>query len=216
MQSEASLNAAFKNSGKGKAQLGSNRSLNGFTTGDVEIDGFIMDSCARYGVDPLLIYAQMNQESSFKLRATSYKGARGLMQLMPATAARFGVTDIYDPRQNIEGGVKYMRWLLNTFNGDLSLALAGYNAGENAVMKYGWAIPPYNETQNYVARISARYQSLRGGSPLVSMAVKPYPTQAPIQVPAPVEEKKPGSINIDQRAVYAIKTRDGKTQLVTQ
>ncbi len=220
VQSDASLNTALKNSGKGRAQLASNRSLNGFTTGDAEIDGFILDSCARYGVDPLLIYAQMNQESSFKLRATSYKGARGLMQLMPATAARFGVTDIYDPRQNIEGGVKYMRWLLNTFNGDISLALAGYNAGENAVMKYGWSIPPYNETQNYVARISARYQSLRGGSALVSMAAKPYPNPTPVKpystAPIPVEEKKPGSINIDERAVYAIKTRDGKTQLVTQ
>ncbi|HEV7642725.1 MAG TPA: lytic transglycosylase domain-containing protein [Pyrinomonadaceae bacterium] len=219
VQSEASLNAGLKNSGKGKAQLASNRSLNGFTTGDDEIDGFILDSCARYGVDPLLIYAQMNQESSFKLRATSYKGARGLMQLMPATAARFGVTNIYDPQQNIEGGVKYMRWLLNTFNGDISLALAGYNAGENAVMKYGWAIPPYNETQNYVARISARYQSLRGGSALVSLAAKPYPTPVktyPVPAPIPVEEKKPGSINIDERAVYAVKTRDGKTQLVTQ
>jgi hypothetical protein len=214
VQSEATSNAVLKNSAKGRAALASNRSLNGFTTGDAEIDGFILDSCGRYGVDPLLIYAQMNQESSFKLRATSYKGARGLMQLMPATAARFGVTNIYDPQQNIEGGVKYMRWLLNTFNGDISLALAGYNAGENAVMKYGWSIPPYNETQNYVARISARYQSLRGGSPLVSMAVKPYPVA--VQIPVPVEEKKPGSINIDERAVYAVKTRDGKTQLVSQ
>ena len=68
------------------------------------------------------------------------------MQLMPATARRFGVTEIYNPRQNIEAGVKYMRWLLDTFNGDVALALAGYNAGEGAVMKYGWQIPPYRET----------------------------------------------------------------------
>src|ERR1700755_485403 len=87
---------------KAKSSLASNRSMRGFSTGDAEIDGYIIDSCRRYGVDPLLIYAQMNQESSFKLRATSNKGARGLMQLMPATAARFGVSDIYDPQQNIE------------------------------------------------------------------------------------------------------------------
>ena len=208
--------------GKKKLSIGSNRSLHGFSTGDDEIDGYIINSCTRYGIDPLLIYAQMNQESSFKLRATSYKGARGLMQLMPATAARFGVTDIYDPRQNIEGGVKYMRWLLNTFNGDLSLALAGYNAGENAVMKYGWAIPPYNETQNYVARITTRYANLRGGSapmsmtePLATATLLPTPKPMPVKT-APPEVKKAGSINIDERAVYAVKTRDGQTQLVRQ
>ncbi|MCV5127146.1 transglycosylase SLT domain-containing protein, partial [Escherichia coli] len=78
----------------------------------------------RYNIDPLLIYSQMHQESSFKIRATSPKGASGLMQLMPATARRFGVTSIYDPKQNIEAGIRYMRWLLDTFNGDVVLALA--------------------------------------------------------------------------------------------
>ena len=82
------------------------------------------------------------------------------MQLMPATARRFGVTKIYDPQQNIEAGVKYMRWLLDTFNGDVVLALAGYNAGEGAVMKYGYNVPPYRETQEYVRRISIRYNSI--------------------------------------------------------
>lgn len=194
-----------------RASSNSERSLRGYSTGDMEVDGFIVNSCARYGVDPLLIYSQMSQESSFKLRATSNKGARGLMQLMPATAARFGVANIYDPQQNIEGGVRYMRWLLDTFNGDISLALAGYNAGENAVMKYGWSIPPYNETQDYVRRISTRYQSLRGGSLPLAVAAKPIPI--PTQT---LEVKKAGSINIDERAVFAVKTRDGKTQLVSQ
>jgi hypothetical protein len=138
--------------------------LKGHSTGDSMLDTFIVDSSQRYGIDPLLIYAQMNQESSFKLRATSYKGASGLMQLMPATARRLGVTDIYDPRQNIEGGVKYMRMLLDMFGGDIALALAGYNAGEGAVMKYGNQIPPYNETQDYVRRISSRYKVLSGQS----------------------------------------------------
>jgi len=122
--------------------MASGKSMGAFTTGDATIDSYITVSSARYNIDPLLIYAQMHQESAFKLKATSYKGARGLMQLMPATAIRFGVTDIYNPKQNIDAGVKYMRWLLNKFGGDVSLALAGYNAGEGAVMKYGNQIPP--------------------------------------------------------------------------
>ena len=125
------------------------------------IDEYILESCRRYKIDPRLIQAQMKQESSFKLRATSDKGARGLMQLMPATAARFGVTDIYDPQQNIDAGVKYMRWLLDTF-GDVRLALAGYNAGEGAVMKYGNRIPPYRETIQYVERIGHTYYGQAG------------------------------------------------------
>jgi len=82
------------------------------------------------------------------------------MQLMPFTARRMGVTDIYDPQQNIEGGVKYMRLLLNMFDNDLVLALAGYNAGEGAVIKYGNQVPPYKETVDYVRRIMARYRSV--------------------------------------------------------
>src|SRR4030095_16345267 len=103
----------------------------------------------------------MRLESSFKSRAISPKGARGLMQLMPGTAARYGVTNIFDPRQNIEGGARYMRFFLDNFDGDVSLALAGYNAGEGAVMKYGYRVPPYSETQEYVRRISKRYDLIR-------------------------------------------------------
>lgn len=132
-----------------------------FSTGDDSIDQMIVDSCRKYNVDPLLVYAQMGQESSYNPRAISHKGARGLMQLMPATARRLGVTDIYDPRQNIDGGVKYMRILLDLFSGDMELALAGYNAGEGAVLRYGYQIPPYAETKEYVRRISMRYRSLR-------------------------------------------------------
>jgi soluble lytic murein transglycosylase-like protein len=138
-------------------ELLENKSLGSFSTGDAEIDRFIEDSSARYDIDPLLIFAQMNQESRFKQKAVSHKGASGLMQLMPATAVRFGVKDIYDPRQNIEAGVKYMRWLLNRFGGDLRLALAGYNAGEGAVKKYENQIPPYRETRHYVAKITTHY-----------------------------------------------------------
>jgi soluble lytic murein transglycosylase-like protein len=142
-------------------EMSDSRSLGGLSTGNPEVDNYLVQSSLKYKIDPLLIYAQMSQESSFKQKAISYKGARGYMQLMPATAVRFGVTDIFDPRQNIDAGVKYMRWLLNKFSGDVRLALAGYNAGEGAVMKYGNAIPPYRETQDYVKRITAHYSQIK-------------------------------------------------------
>ena len=103
-----------------KLSMSVGNSLGGFTTGDVLIDSYIVDSSNRYSIDPLLIYSQMHQESSFKRQAISYKGASGLMQLMPATARRFGVTEIFNPKQNIDAGVKYMRWLLDTFNQDVT------------------------------------------------------------------------------------------------
>ena len=127
------------------------------TTGNPKYDELITQSATRNGIDPNLMVAVMRQESGFNPRARSYKGATGLMQLMPATAARFGVTNIYDVAQNIEGGAKYLRFLLDTFNGDVELTLAGYNAGEHAVMNSGYRVPRYRETQNYVKSISARY-----------------------------------------------------------
>ena len=138
------------------------------TSGNPAYDQMVHQSAARHGVDPNLIFAVMRQESGFKIRAVSHKGASGLMQLMPATARRFGVTNIFDPAQNIDAGTKYLRWLLNTFNGDVKLALAGYNAGENAVINSGYQIPRYRETQNYVKSISARYSRNRQ-----TAAVKP-------------------------------------------
>jgi len=127
------------------------------TTGNPVYDEMVMKAAARHGVDPNLIFALMRQESGFNPRARSYKGASGLMQLMPATARRFGVVNIYDPAENIEGGVRYLRFLLDMFNGDVELALAGYNAGEGAVIRHGYTIPRYRETQHYVKVISARY-----------------------------------------------------------
>src|SRR5829696_5040894 len=138
-----------------------NPSLGGFTTGNSDVDNFIVESGKRNSVDPLLLYSIMHQESSFKSQAMSNKGARGLMQLMPPTASRFGVTNIWDPKQNVEGGARYMRFLLDLFSGDVRLALAGYNAGEGAVMKYGFKVPPYSETQEYVRRIGKRYSLIR-------------------------------------------------------
>ena len=128
-----------------------------WSTGSGRIDTLIRTYGAQYGVDPYLVYCLMSQESSFVPGATSYKGAQGLMQLMPGTAARYGVTNPYDVAQNIKGGTRYLKDLLQMFNGRVDLALAGYNAGEGAVMKYGNKIPPYDETRNYVRLILKRY-----------------------------------------------------------
>ncbi|MEA3642234.1 MAG: lytic transglycosylase domain-containing protein [Lamprobacter sp.] len=107
----------------------------------------------RQGVDPELVHAVIRAESSYRPRAQSPAGARGLMQLMPATAKRFGVSDIWEPAENIRGGVTYLRFLLDRFEGNLRLVLAAYNAGEGAVAKYGHRIPPYPETRTYVDRV---------------------------------------------------------------
>lgn len=128
-----------------------------WTTGSSRIDGLIRQYGTQYGVDPYLIYCLMSQESSFIAGAVSSKGAQGLMQLMPGTAARYGVNNPYDVAQNIKGGTRYLKDLLTMFNGRVDLALAGYNAGEGAVMKYGNKIPPYDETRNYVRLILKRY-----------------------------------------------------------
>ena len=128
-----------------------------WTTGNARVDGLIRFYGNQHGVDPFLIFCLMHQESRFGSGAISPKGAMGLMQLMPGTAARYGVTNPYDVAQNISGGTRYLKDLLKMFNGRVDLALAGYNAGEGAVMKYGNTIPPYNETQNYVKLIIKRY-----------------------------------------------------------
>jgi soluble lytic murein transglycosylase-like protein len=112
----------------------------------------------RYGLDPALVTAVIAVESGFQTAALSPKNAQGLMQLIPETATRFGVTNAFDPTQNLEGGMGYLRWLLRRFDGDVTLALAGYNAGENAVLAHG-GVPPYRETQDYVAKIRRYYPS---------------------------------------------------------
>lgn len=129
---------------------------------NTQYDALINRIATQQGVDPLLIKAMIGTESTFNPNAKSPKNAQGLMQLIPATAARFGVTNVYDPEQNITGGVKYVKWLLDRYHGDVSKTLAGYNAGEGAVDKYG-GIPPYKETTNYVSQIGANYAALTGG-----------------------------------------------------
>jgi soluble lytic murein transglycosylase-like protein len=113
----------------------------------------------RWGIDPALLDAVITVESGYNPQALSPKGAQGLMQLMPETAARYGVTDRSDPLANLEGGARYLRDLLLMFKGDVTLALAGYNAGENAVIKAGNRIPAYAETQEYVVKVLEKYRN---------------------------------------------------------
>ena len=126
------------------------------SSGDPDLDLIIYRAGGRHGIDPRFIHAVIWQESRYKSKALSHAGAQGLMQLMPATARRFGCSDPEDMASNVEAGTKYLRWLLKRFNGDVALTLAGYNAGEGAVDKYH-GVPPYNETQNYVRKIVANY-----------------------------------------------------------
>jgi Zn-finger nucleic acid-binding protein len=138
------------------AQTG--KKASGWSTGRSGLDRLIRLNGSKYNVDPYLIFLVMEQESHFNTHAVSPKGARGLMQLMPGTAARFGVRRSHDPAQNISGGTRYLRELLNRFNNRVDLVLASYNAGEGAVAKYGNRVPPYRETRNYVKKISYRYK----------------------------------------------------------
>jgi soluble lytic murein transglycosylase-like protein len=126
------------------------------TSGDPQLDRIIFEVGEKQGVDPRFIHAVIWQESKYDTHARSHAGAQGLMQLIPATAKRFGCENPDDPEQNVTAGTKYLGWLLKRFSGNVELALAGYNAGEGAVDKYE-GVPPYSETQNYVKIISQRY-----------------------------------------------------------
>jgi len=185
--------------------VNSSSALRGYTTGNAQVDQYVINSATNNKVDPLLLYSIMHQESSFKSHAISPKGARGLMQLMPFTAMRYGVTNIFDPRQNIEGGARYVRFLLDRFDGDINLVLAGYNAGEGAVEKYGWQIPPYSETQEYVRRISRRYALLRDPN-------------AALYAPrvARMQDKPSAPLTVYERTVSTVRLPDGRLQLMSQ
>jgi soluble lytic murein transglycosylase-like protein len=128
-----------------------------------DIDNLVSKYAEKNGLDEDFVKAVINQESGFNPNATSKCGAMGLMQLMPATAQGLGVTDAYDAEQNIDGGTKYLKGLLDRFDNNKSLALAAYNAGPNAVKKYG-GIPPYSETQNYVKSVLSKYDTYKGAN----------------------------------------------------
>jgi soluble lytic murein transglycosylase-like protein len=136
----------------------------------------IYDIAVRHSINPHLVAALIHVESAFNPRAVSRKGAYGLMQLLPETARRFGLTkkkDLFDPRKNLEAGVRYLKWLADRFGGDAEKILAAYNAGEGAVQRFG-GIPPYQETQSYVQRIFG----------LLGVTVTPAPPPAPSTAPS--------------------------------
>ncbi len=132
--------------------------------GSTQFDTQIEAAAARYGVDPALVKAVIKHESGFDPNATSAAGAQGLMQLMPSTAARLGVTNAYDPAQAIDGGTRYLAEQLRRYHGDVALTLASYNAGPGAVARYG-GVPPYAETQNYVQQVMASYHAYQTSTP---------------------------------------------------
>ena len=147
------LNAAVSASDAMKRQSSSGVDFSSFLKTEKNLEEIYAEASQTYGVSVDLLKAMTKQESNFNPNATSRSGAQGLMQLMPATAAGLGVTNAYDPYQNIMGGAKYIRQMLDKYDGNVSLALAAYNAGSNNVDKYG-GIPPFAETQNYVAKIT--------------------------------------------------------------
>lgn len=131
------------------------------TVNPAEYENIIRTCADKYGVNPSLVKAVIHAESGYNPNAVSPKGASGLMQLMPGTARSLKVSNSFDPKDNVEGGVKYLRFLLDTFRGDVSLALAAYNAGLNKVARFG-GIPPYAETRTYVNRVLSYMQSYQG------------------------------------------------------
>ncbi len=126
---------------------------------DSKYDELIVRAARHFDVDAALVSAVIQAESGYSARIVSKKGARGLMQLMPATARRFGVSDSFDPEENIYGGTRYLKWLLKTFEGNADLAVAAYNAGEGNVWKYD-GVPPFRETVNYIQRIARHVRKI--------------------------------------------------------
>jgi soluble lytic murein transglycosylase-like protein len=148
----------------GRASVGAARVARLFMPAQADILRYsrIIDAASKtHGVDGALVHAVITAESGYNAAAVSKAGARGLMQLMPDTAARYGVRNIHDPRENINGGVRYLRDLMTMFNGNIELAVAAYNAGENAVIRHGNRIPPYAETVHYVPKVLGFYRKFQ-------------------------------------------------------
>jgi len=165
---------------------------------------------AEQSVPADLLHSVIQVESNYNPGAVSPKGAQGLMQLMPETARRFGVPDSFDPVENIQGGAKYLKYLLELYKGDYPRALAAYNAGEKAVAKYG-GIPPYVETLNYVTQVQRRVDARRRTDAAKAAAAKPAPKPGETAAPGvrPKEEDSP-------RHIREIVTADGSVRYVTQ
>lgn len=138
------------------------------------LQGLIDSIAEKNEVEPPLVHSVIRAESNYNASAVSPKGALGMMQLIPSTASRFGVADAFDPAQNIEGGVKYLKYLLEIYHQDYTKAIAAYNAGEGAIAKYG-GVPPYAETRTYVARVANNLKSARAAASAKVRAPKPSP-----------------------------------------
>ena len=171
-------------------------------------DSIIKQAAQTHGVSEGLIKAVMHTESGFNTHARSPVGAQGLMQLMPATARRFNVSNAYDPHQNIMAGAKYLAWLMKRFNGNTSLALAGYNAGEGNVSKYG-GIPPFRETQDYVRRVTSRYHNLYSNGVNLTAAVAPVETAKVLASSANYHEPAAPTIKASNYQRQIIANADG-------
>ncbi len=157
------------------------RSRGAFDDVPAALAGLVSEVSARHGMDPDLIAAVVAAESAFNPLAVSPVGARGLMQLMPETARLYGVKDVHDPRQNLEGGVAYLKDLLARYRGNMTLALAAYNAGPGAVQRAS-GVPEYRETQDYIRKIESRYGPLPGsGAAMDDIAGRPTPFSASIR-----------------------------------
>ncbi|MGH9594873.1 MAG: lytic transglycosylase domain-containing protein, partial [Bryobacteraceae bacterium] len=169
------------------------------TAQDGDVHSLVRATARSYDVDPLLVESVIQTESAYRTGAVSPKGAQGLMQLMPATALRFGVSDPFDPKENIEGGVKYLKYLQNLFQDD-RLAIAAYNAGEGAVAKYN-GMPPYKETVAYVEKVAGKY-----GKALKNAA----PTPA-VEAPDSSTDESPQT-----RPVFAFTDSQGRLHMTTQ
>jgi soluble lytic murein transglycosylase-like protein len=175
------------------------------TSSSAELNALVEKAAKAHQVDPLLVHSVIQVESNYNVRAVSNKGAQGLMQLTPSTAKMLGVSDSFDPQQNIEAGVKYLKYLKDLYKDD-RLALAAYNAGPGAVDKYKKQVPPYAETQSYVEQVGKRYGEARRAADAVK---KPAPAQA--AVPEKVMEEKP----VEPAKVEQFIDADGRLHLKT-
>ena len=175
---------------------------------DAPINDLVEEAALRHGVDPMLVHSVIKAESNYNPSAVSIVGARGLMQLMPATARQLGVHNSFNPKENIEGGVKYLKYLQEKFQ-DPALALAAYNAGEGAVAKYHNSIPPYRETQDYVVKVARNYRAAKAAEVRRKKAI-------PIAVSAakPAEPEEPKAP--EYRKLQAYYDADGRLFLRTQ
>lgn len=176
------------------------------------LDEIVVDAANRHGVDPDLVHSVIKAESNYNPAAVSSAGARGLMQLMPATARQLGVHNAFNPKDNIEGGVKYLRYLQDKFQ-DPALALAAYNAGEGAVARYNNNIPPYRETQDYVVKVARNYRAAKAKQATAATKVEvPAAAAAPQQQQQQAETPKAP----EYRKVEAYYGADGRIYLRTQ